>query len=77
MMDVRLVQDLPLTPVGHYKRLFRQLSYIKNAKVFLICEINHHQAKPIEKLACASFPEAVTHFKNDYTGRIRFFILEF
>jgi methylase of polypeptide subunit release factors len=43
----------------HYKRLFHQLSYIKEAKVFLICEINHQQVKPIEKLARASFPKSV------------------
>lgn len=60
----------------HYRRLFSQLKSIKEAKVFLICEINHKQARPIEKLARASFPKSVTHFKNDYTGRIRFFILE-
>jgi release factor glutamine methyltransferase len=61
----------------HYRRLFSQLNCIKNSKVFLICEINHEQAQPIEKLAHASLPKSLTHFKNDYTGRIRFFILEF
>ncbi len=61
----------------HYRRLFSQLKSIKESKVFLICEINPEQAPSIEKLALASFPKAVTHFKNDYTGRIRFFILEF
>lgn len=60
----------------HYKRLFRQLDCIKDAKVFLICEINPEQASQIEKLAKASFPKAKTYFKNDYTGRIRFFIVE-
>lgn len=61
----------------HYKRLFSQLKQIKDIKVFLICEINPEQSKEIEKLARASFPKSATHFKNDYTGRIRFFILEF
>ena len=60
----------------HYKRLFYQLQYIKNAKVFLICEINHEQATKIEKLAKTSFHKALSYFKNDYTGRVRFFILE-
>ncbi len=61
----------------HYKRLFSQLKSLKDAKIFLICEVNPEQAISIEKLACASFPKSVTHFKNDYTGRVRFFILEF
>lgn len=60
----------------HYKRLFHQLNYVKDANVFLICEINHEQATQIEKLAKTSFPKAKTSFKNDYTNRIRFFILE-
>lgn len=60
----------------HYKRLFNQLKNNNIVKVFLICEINHKQAKAIKKLAEASFPKAITHFKNDYTGRIRFFIME-
>lgn len=60
----------------HYKRLFYQLHSIKDAKVFLICEINPEQAPQIEKLALTSFPKAVTRFQNDYTNRIRFFILE-
>jgi release factor glutamine methyltransferase len=61
----------------HYKRLFYQLKYIKDAKIFLICEINPEQAPKIEKLAKASFPKAKTSFKNDYSQQIRFFILEF
>lgn len=60
----------------HYRRLFHQLNYIKDAKVFLVCEINPEQASQIEKLAKASFPGAKTYFKNDYSGRIRFFIFE-
>jgi release factor glutamine methyltransferase len=60
----------------HYKRLFHQLDCIKDAKIFLICEINPEQASQIEKLAKASFSKAKTYFKNDYTGRIRFFIFE-
>lgn len=60
----------------HYKRLFYQLQYIKDAKVFLICEINPEQATKIGKLAYTCFPKAKTYFKNDYTNRIRFFILE-
>jgi release factor glutamine methyltransferase len=60
----------------HYRRLFHQLNYIRDAKVFLICEINPEQAEPIKKLAKTSFPKALTYFKNDYTNRIRFFILE-
>lgn len=61
----------------HYKRLFYQLKYVKDTSVFLICEINPEQAESIEKLAKASFPKSVTRFQNDYTNRIRFFILEF
>ena len=61
----------------HYKRLFSQLKLAKLYHVFLICEINHHQALAIKKLAEASFPNSKTYFKNDYTRRIRFFILEF
>jgi len=60
----------------HYKRLFNQLSCLKDSKIFLVCEINPEQALQIEKLAGASFSKAKTYFKNDYTGRIRFFILE-
>jgi len=60
----------------HYKRLFHQLHYITDAHIFLICEINHEQATQIKKLAKTSFPKATTYFKNDYTSRIRFFILE-
>jgi len=60
----------------HYKRLFHQLHYVTNANIFLICEINPEQATQIEKLAETSFSSAKTYFKNDYTSRIRFFILE-
>ena len=59
----------------HYKRLFKQLNLL--TKVFLICEINPEQALKIEKLAKTSFPYAKTYFQNDYTKRVRFFILEF
>jgi len=60
----------------HYKRLFSQLKKISLPKVFLICEINPEQASEIKKLATTSFPLAKTYFQNDYTKRIRFFILE-
>ena len=60
----------------HYKRLFNQLNCLKDSKIFLVCEINPQQALQIEKLAEASFSKAKKYFKNDYTGRIRFFILE-
>ena len=60
----------------HYKRLFYQLHCVTDANIFLICEINPEQATQIEKLAKTSFSSAKTYFKNDYTNRIRFFILE-
>jgi len=60
----------------HYKRLFAQIYKSKITNLYLICEINHVQAKTIKESALKYFPKAKTSFKNDYTSRIRFFILE-
>lgn len=61
----------------HYKRLFTQLKSLKQSTVFLIGEINPEQALETEKLAKASFPQANISFINDYSSRIRFFVVEF
>ena len=60
----------------HYRRLFVQLKKAELKNVFLACEINPEQASDIKKQALTCFPSAKISWQNDYTSRVRFFILE-